>query len=149
MNEDKPLLVFGNFPRKLDSKNRMVLPAQLRKVLPPVGSVMVLTRGFDACLSLFTRDYWPAYLEKNLSGMSDLSLERRDLLRYFAAQAEQFALDKVGRVLIPQQLKEAVGIKQEVVVVGVIDHIELWAPDAWQRYVSDFKNRIAAGVKNN
>ena len=149
MSDAKAMLFFGNYPRKLDSKNRLVLPTQLRRALPQAGSVMVLTRGLDACLCLFTRDSWPEYLEKNLSGMTDLSVERRDLLRYFAAQAESFALDKVGRVLIPQQLKDAVGIRQEVMVVGVIDRIELWHPGAWQQYVSALQQRIAAGAKNN
>ncbi|HNW91594.1 MAG TPA: division/cell wall cluster transcriptional repressor MraZ [bacterium] len=149
MAETKALLVFGNYPRKLDSKNRLVLPAPMRRALPQTGCDMVLTRGLDPCLQLFTRDYWPGYLEKNLDGMTDLSDERRQLMRYFSAQAEMFTLDKVGRVLLPQLLKDDVGIQQEVMVVGVVDHIELWNPEAWQRCVQAMQQRIGAAAKKN
>lgn len=140
------MLMLGNFLRKLDSKNRLVLPATLRRALPQAGSEVVLTRGLDPCLYLITSDYWQTYVSNLVADLSDRSVERRALVHRLASQAESFALDKVGRILLPSSLKEAAGIRQEAMVVGVVDRIELWEPAAWRRYLEGVEQRIGAAL---
>lgn len=128
------MLATGNYLRKFDGKNRLVLPASLRREIARESDEMVLTPGLDGCLYLFPKPEYQRYLETELVGKTDIDNEKRALKRHFASQAFEFALDKIGRILIPQHLKEGAGLAAEVMVVGVVDRVELWHPPVWARY---------------
>lgn len=121
----------GEFEHSVDDKGRVTLPAKLRDGL---GEVVFLTRGLDGCLFLYAEPRWKTITEN----VGRLSLTKRTA-RVFARMI--FAgtgceVDRAGRILIPAGLRSFARIKSQVVIVGVEDRVELWAPDRWERAMS-------------
>ena len=117
-------MFMGEFNHVLDPKNRVIVPARLREELK---DRFVITAGLDGCLYLLTFDYW----ERFVSQLSELPFTRqtRELQRFFTQNALEAEIDKQGRTVIPANLKAIAGIDKEVVFVGVINKIELWAKE--------------------
>ena len=143
-----PKMLSGEYEHTLDEKNRLTLPARFRARF---AEGLVLTRGMERCLSIFTGDEFSQSIEDRLAGLDPLSRKSRDMRRYYFAGASEAVPDKQGRVMVPQALMQKVGIAREVVVVGVLDHLEVWDRDAWRNYmnqveesVEDAAERIAA-----
>lgn len=121
----------GEFEHSVDDKGRVTLPAKLRDGL---GEVVFLTRGLDGCLFLYSEPRWKTIT----ANAGRLSLTKRTA-RVFARMI--FAgtgceVDRAGRILIPSGLRSFAHIKSQVVIVGVEDRVELWAPDRWERAMS-------------
>ena len=114
----------------LDSKNRLFLPPKYRDAT----RTYVLTPGFDGCILIYSLDRWRDVVKK----MESISLKnknyQRAFLRTFFADAEVVKMDRQGRILIPQKLKERFSLKSQVALVGVKDKLELWDRRKWQRY---------------
>ncbi len=114
----------GTYQHTFDDKGRLTLPAKWRSEL--AGGVVV-TRGVDKCLYIFTR----AKFEKMAAEIEDQGIERIDARswgRHVAGNASDADADKQGRIIIPQSLRDYAGLNGQVVVVGVIGHIEVWDP---------------------
>ncbi len=130
----------GTYQHTIDDKQRLTLPAKWRSEL--AGGVVV-TRGVDKCLYIFTRTRF----EEMASEIGEQGIERADArgwARHFAGMASDVEADKQGRIIIPQNLREFAGLDGDVVVVGVINHIEVWGPkqhqEAEQKIESDVEN---------
>lgn len=120
-------LYIGEFEAKLDDKGRVVLPAGLKKQLPKdVGGKLVVNRGFEKCLTLFTRKGWEQELER-LSGLNHFNKKHRLFLRQFSNGATPIQLDGSSRLLVPKKLCEYAEIKGEVVFYAYGDKIEVWS----------------------
>ena len=105
-----------------------------RKIRQEIGdSEIVLSRGFDTCIFGFDRSSWEAEAAKQLTP-SVTEEKGRALRRYFFAAAEKIEIDKLGRILLPAQLKEYASIRSEVVVIGAGDHFEIWSKEKWSAY---------------
>src|SRR3989344_2185492 len=129
-------MLIGEYRHTLDNKKRVALPARFRKAL---GKRVVVTRGFDKCLFIYSEGAWKKLSEKFTTlpmGPSDT----RDLNRFMFAGAVLSDLDSLGRILIPDFLKEFAGLKTKVVVIGVHERLELWDEKTWEGY----KGRIEA-----
>ncbi|KQC14887.1 MAG: hypothetical protein APR63_04945 [Desulfuromonas sp. SDB] len=111
----------------LDLKGRFFLPAKFRKDLE-VRKVFV-TKGFDKCLNLYRIEDWGIFENKLLSLPVSKS-EVRNVLRYFIGSGERIEIDGKGRIKIPQELLDFVGIDKQLVALGQGNRIELWSPDA-------------------
>jgi MraZ protein len=118
----------GEFQYALDDKGRVVIPPKFRRVL---GDQVVVTRGFDPCISVYPPAEW-ARLEE---GLRKLPIKQRDVLRYVLAGAVDVDLDRQGRVTLPPHLRQHAGIERDVVVVGLIDRLEIWSRPTWQSYL--------------
>jgi MraZ protein len=126
-------MFFGEYEHTIDDKNRLTLPAKFRDAL--AGGV-VLTRGLDACLDVYTRADWDALVQARLASLDPFSREARALKRFFFSAAADAELDKQGRVLVPPALVKRGKLGREVVVAGVHDHLEIWDRSVWAEQVT-------------
>ncbi len=123
--------LYGEFTHSIDNKNRVTLPASIRDKLAGEDN-LILSAGFDNCLSIYPEPVWQKFLEN--AGSDGPSSRTRQLRRFFSARASQVSPDSQGRIVIPQRLKEWAEIKDEVTVVGNYDTVELWSPGKWDDY---------------
>ena len=126
-------MFFGSFEHNLDNKNRLLIPSRLRG---QIGSKLFIMKGYEGSLSLYPEEQFTKYLERlnNLPYESKLS---RDIERISLSSVFELEIDKVNRIQIPTALINKYGISKEVVVVGVLDHIEVWSKDKWESYLKD------------
>lgn len=121
-------MFLGEYEHTIDDKSRLTLPARFRDAF---ADGVVLTRGLDDCLDVYSRDRWGALVEARLAPLDPFSKEARDLKRFFFSAATDAELDKQGRVLVPPALIRHGRLGREVVVAGVHDHLEIWDRAAW------------------
>lgn len=129
-------MFFGEHEHTIDDKNRLTLPARFRAEL--AGGV-VLTRGLDTCLDVYTRSDWDALVEARLAPLDPFSREARELMRFFFSAAADAELDRQGRVLVPPALARHAKLGRDVVVAGVRDHLEIWDRTAWAAHVGEIE----------
>lgn len=104
-----------------------MVPAALKKQIPKeAGNEFVINRGFDKCLTLFTRADWDKEVEK-LDSLNAFNRKDRQFMRLFNSGATEISIDNAGRILIPQRLLEYAEIEQEVVFYAWGNKIELWS----------------------
>jgi MraZ protein len=127
-------MLLGEYEHALDDKNRLILPARFRQSF---AAGIVVARGMDGCLVVYTRDGWERFVEQRLAGLDQLSREARQMSRFIFAGATEAELDKQGRVMVPQPLVEHAKLKREVVVAGVRDHLEIWDRAAWRTQLEE------------
>lgn len=125
-----PVGMQGSHTHKLDSKGRMVLPARFREEL---GQSVVATIGIERCVSVYPQAQWEAFLGR-LEALSTGSNKSRNLRRIILASAHEMEVDGMGRILVPQQLRDYAGIGQEVSVNGNGDKVEIWDKASWESY---------------
>jgi len=128
------MLLTGTHPRTLDDKKRLALPKRVREQLGEVSKLFV-TQGQDQCLWL----YGPEEMER-LSGKIDQApTTDREVRRFrllFFSSMEEVDIDGNGRILLPERLVEFAGLKHEVVLIGVRDHLEIWETERWQQFMT-------------
>lgn len=125
-------MFLGEYQHTFDTKNRISIPSKFRKDL---GRVVVVTRGLDHCLYIFSRKAWEKEA-KNYASDVNGSAARRGLARLFLAGSFEVEVDGSGRVLIPDHLKAYAGVKEKAVVAGVADRVEIWEEKAWKAYTT-------------
>jgi len=124
-------LFLGEYEHALDDRGRITLPVKIREELDE--RELVLTRGFDTCIFGFDRSSWEKEAGKHLeTPVTDK--EARSLRRYLFSGAQKADIDKLGRILLPAQLKEYASISRNVVVIGAGDHFEIWDKEKWREY---------------
>lgn len=123
-------MFLGEYLHTFDSKNRISVPSKFRKEL---GRVVVVTRGLDRCLYVYSRKAWEKEARIYAAEVNG-SAARRGLARLFLAGSAEADVDSSGRVLIPDHLKSFAGIKDMAVIAGVADRVEIWEEDAWKKY---------------
>ena len=126
-------MLLGEHDHTLDDKNRLTLPAKLREQL---GDEVVITRGLDGCLSVYSRAAFDVLAER-MGTLDPLNRETRTMQRYFFTGAPPVELDKAGRMVIPARLLESAGIQREVTVAGVYDHLEIWDRAKWREQMRE------------
>ncbi|HWY87853.1 MAG TPA: division/cell wall cluster transcriptional repressor MraZ [Gemmataceae bacterium] len=128
------MLLTGTHLRTLDDKKRLTLPRKVREQLGEATERLYLAQGLDQCLWIYDQGGLERLAEK-LDQTPATDAEARVFRRLFFAQMEAVDMDKAGRVLVPERLLEFAGLKHEVVMIGVRDHLELWDADRWQQYL--------------
>ena len=121
----------GTFDYSLDAKNRLTVPAKFRASL---SEGVVLAKGIERCVQLWTPTGFEAYTGAALEGVHPLSEQARKLRRFFSANSFDTDLDSAGRVMVPAFLLEHGGLRKEVVVTGVGECLEVWDRAAWSEY---------------
>ena len=126
----------GEYEVPVDEKGRIFLPAELRRNLEPeADDTFVVIRGLDGCLTGHPRNLWARIAEKMLR----LPWKEQGVRRYTRAllsQATEVRLDRQGRASLPRKLLDRAGIGKRLVVIGALEHLEFWEPEAWQGYLS-------------
>ncbi len=134
-------MFYGEYSHSLDKKGRLIVPSKFREIFKEhYADKFYITRGLDKCLFVFTEDEWKAQ-ERKFKDMSFTRQESRQFNRLYFSGACEVSCDKQGRILVPQYLKEYAEIKQDVVVVGVSDRIEIWSKEKWKEF---FKNSMGS-----
>lgn len=129
--------MIGLYQHLLDKKNRIFLPSRLRnKILKKGNKKFILTGGLEGCLFLYSETNWGEITKKLDSLPSLAKADIRAFKRIFLSSACEVIPDKQGRILVPQNLRLYAGIKQEIVIIGVLDRLEIWAKEHWQEYQS-------------
>ena len=124
----------GVFQHSIDAKGRTSLPAKFREQLSVQGAdKLFITRDLaDPCLLAFAPLAWAKIAEK-VAGLSLFDKRSRLLSRGFIAPAQECAVDKLGRILIPPTLRERLGGVEEITWAGQTNRIEIWAPAEWAK----------------
>ncbi len=125
----------GEYRNTLDEKGRIMFPVRLRSELP--GSVLILTRGLDRCLWLFSPEQWKALSDKVMESASLFQAKSRSVLRRLVAPAQEVEIDKSGRVSIPQSLREYAGLGKDCVFLGINKYFELWDSEEYEKYLGE------------
>ena len=134
--------LLGTHSYQLDPKGRISLPVRFREAF---ADGAFLTLGQDGCLFCFPRAEWDERSgEVRAAPLSDT--EGRAYARMFFGNAESVELDSQGRLVVPQRLRNQVGIGKEVVVLGVQERMEIWDKDAHERYLEAFGGAYQAGT---
>ncbi len=124
-------MLIGEYIHTIDEKNRVSVPSKFRKEL---GKKVIITPGLDSCLFVFTLKEWAKVKEKLSNSGSELSFlraDQRSFNRYMFGRAAEVDLDSIGRILVPEFLKERIGLKDKAAIVGVEDRVEIWNEKAW------------------
>ena len=122
----------GEYTHSIDAKGRIILPADFRQEL---GVTFIITKGFDKCLFLYGQQAWEELAAK-LRSLPISKPEARAVNRFFFSGARTLECDKQGRFLIPANLRNhaQIALKQDVILTGVDNRIEVWSKDNWNVY---------------
>ncbi len=123
-------MLIGEYTHSLDDKNRVSLPSKFRKEL---GGKVVVTHGLDTCLFLFSLAAWKKFSEQ-LASLSLVQGDKRKFSRFMLGGAVEADVDSIGRILLPDFLKEFANLKNKVVLTGVHSRVEIWNDKAWGEY---------------
>ncbi|MCI5108349.1 MAG: division/cell wall cluster transcriptional repressor MraZ [Candidatus Pacebacteria bacterium] len=122
-------MFIGEYTHTVDDKKRISLPSTFRKL---VSKKIIITRGLDSCLFLYTPEEWKKIAEELGSGWT--KSDQRGIHRFIYGGAQEVSVDSIGRILIPEHLKKFADIKSKVVFAGVSKRIEIWDEKRWQAY---------------
>jgi MraZ protein len=132
-------MFLGQYQHAIDDKGRLTIPARFRELLE--GGAYV-TQGFDKNLMVMTESYFKLVYER-LSTMSITDPGTRLLRRMILGNAYPVEVDKVGRVLLPQGLRQFLGLNGEAVVVGQGEYFEIWLPMEWNTQATELQDTEA------
>lgn len=124
------IMFMGEYQHNIDTKGRIIIPAKFREEL---GDNMVVTKGLDGCLALYTMSQWEQVVE-NLRKLPSTKREARIYTHMIMSKAAECDVDNQGRIRIPLHLTSDANIEKHCVVVGVNDHVEIWDQDKWRNY---------------
>ena len=133
-------MFIGEFFYTIDNKGRVVLPVGFRSGLK--GDLYV-SRGFEKCLCVYDEHEWRKQHEQ-LSRMSEFGQDARNLKRLIFSGMNEVTFDRQGRIKISQPLLTYAGINKDVAIVGVNNHIEIWAKERWVRFLTDNEANLEA-----
>lgn len=123
-------MFLGEYQYSIDDKKRLALPIKFRQSL---GKRAVITRGLDGCLFLFPMKDWQILAEK-LSQMPLSQADARGFARMMLAGAMEVAIDSLGRILMPDYLKEYAGLSKKTIIAGLFNRVEIWDESRWNAY---------------
>jgi MraZ protein len=133
-------MFLGEYDHNLDDKGRLAIPSRFREEL---GDGVVITRGFERCLMGFPRTIWEQ-LAQRVSALSLGQGEARNLRRLLFSGAADVMLDRQGRILIPQNLREYAELGDQVIVAGLNTHFEIWATTRWNEVLENLDGSAGA-----
>ena len=129
----------GFYRYNVDHKGRINIPAKLRKTgTSTLHESFVVTRGLEGCLFLYPTEEWEK-VEEKLRALPFTQSHNRYFSRLLLSNASDVWVDKQGRIAIPQPLIEFSKIKKEVLILGVLERIEIWDPEVYQKYLDGFE----------
>lgn len=139
-------MLIGEYKHNLDAKKRLSIPSKFRKEL---GEGAVITRGLDNCLFVFPSAYW-AKLAERLGNMPIVQQDSRSFARLLLSGAAEVEFDGLGRILVPEYLKNYANLKKVAVIAGVYNRLEIWDEATWNNYKANLEknsDQIAEKLK--
>lgn len=132
-------MFMGEFEHSLDSKGRLTVPVKFREGL---GETFVVTRGLDKCLFVYPNEEWQI-LESKLKSLPMTRSDARSFVRFFFSGASECEMDKQGRILLPQKLRDYAGLEKDCILLGVSNRVEIWDSTVWTDYASEAETSFA------
>ena len=131
----------GSSFHTIDQKGRIIVPARFRDIIRASGDGVMVSM-LDACLVAYTSEEW-RQIENKILSLAEKSEDMRRFRRVFIGGAFDCPCDKQERILIPPTLREYAAFDREIVLVGVLDHFEIWSRENWnienQKMEADMK----------
>lgn len=121
-------MFMGEYNHTIDAKGRLIVPSRFREIL---GDAFVVTEGLDGYLFVDDNEEWKLS-EETLRALPITNKEARQFVRFFLAGAAEVEVDKQGRILIPNVLREFAGLAKDVALVGVGSRIEIWSRERFE-----------------
>ncbi|MBB5182916.1 division/cell wall cluster transcriptional repressor MraZ [Catenisphaera adipataccumulans] len=118
----------GEYSHNIDRKGRLIMPAKFREEL---GEHVVVTRGLDGCLYVYTSEQWQSVFQK-LAALPTTNKNARWYQRMVLSKAAECEMDSQGRILIPSSLISLAGLEKECLIIGMANHLEIWAKARWE-----------------
>ena len=131
-------MFIGEYTYSIDSKKRLAIPSKFR---PYLGKKAVITKGLDNSLAIYPFKEWQR-VAKKLESLPSSQVDARGFTRIVLSGASEVQLDKLGRILIPDYLKNYASFKKNVAIIGLSNKIEIWAEERWREY----KDKMEKGV---
>ncbi|MFC2131325.1 division/cell wall cluster transcriptional repressor MraZ [Bacteroidota bacterium] len=129
----------GEETYSIDSKGRVNIPAKMRKNLSPdANDIFVVTRGFEKCIYAYPMDEWKKK-EESYEGLSEYEEKNRFFLRMLLRYSQDVKMDGQQRIALPKELIGFAGIDKKTTVAGVMNHLEFWDPDEYEKYMKSHK----------
>lgn len=130
-------MLVGEYTHTIDPKKRLAIPAKLRKEL---GKEMVLTRGLDGCLFLFSSKEFRIFAEK-IGQLSFVQKDTREFKRLFLSGATEVGTDQLGRILVPDYLKNYAQLGKKIVIAGLYNRLEIWDFGKWELHKKNLEGQ--------
>lgn len=131
-------MFMGEYHHNIDEKGRIVIPGKFREI---AKHSLVVTRGIENCLYLYTEEEWNKLVNK-LNTLPFTKKDARTFMRSFFAGATSSEFDRTGRINITSPLVSYAGLTKECVVIGVNDRIEIWDKAAYEKYMNDNSSKL-------
>jgi MraZ protein len=133
----------GQFQHSLDAKGRLILPAKFRAEYEHGGH---LSPNTDGCVALWTPGEFARQAEERLAQARHGGADELRVARYWAANSSDAEFDKQGRFALPSSIREYAQLEGDVLIVGSLDHIELWDPTIYDEKVNPAEAIFKQGI---
>ena len=133
-------MITGEFRYSLDEKNRLLIPARIRVEI--TGNSIILTRGVEQCLWLFTHEEWKKVCQSLIGSTSLFQEKARLMQRRIIAPAQEAEIDRTGRIMIPPTLREFAGLRKECIILGIQTYLEVWDDASYATYLAENEKRF-------
>jgi MraZ protein len=132
VEQSRTSLFLGQYEHGLDDKSRLFLPSRFRE--KNTEARFIMTQGLERCLFLFPPAAWESLAAKLDNLPLSNKVQERAFKRTLLAAASEVEVDSQGRILIPQMLRDYAQIRRNAVVLGVLQHVEIWSKERWEGY---------------
>jgi MraZ protein len=129
-------MFLGQFQHNLDEKGRLMIPARYRELL---AAGAFITQGFDKCLMVMTNVHFNDVYER-INAMNMADPNARLLRRLILSNAYLVEIDRVGRILIPGNLRQVIALDGEAIVAGQGEYFEVWNPADWYQQMDQLQD---------
>lgn len=133
----------GQYQHSLDAKSRLILPAKFRAEFERGGHLSPNTEG---CIAMWTPSEFARQAEERLEQSRSGGRSERQQARYWAANSSDVEFDKQGRFALPAAIREYGRLTGDVLIVGVLDHVELWNPSTYAEQVNPAEEIFKQGL---
>ena len=126
-------MLMGEFHHSIDEKGRLIIPSKLRGEL---GNEVVITRGLDKCLFIYSKVEWDKIVSK-LRNLPFTKKDARDFSRFFLSGATVMEFDHSGRINITSPLVRYANLTKECVIIGVNERLEVWSLEEFNTFMEN------------
>ena len=140
-------MITGEYKNSLDEKGRIFIPSKIRSSI--TGNVLVITKGVDACLWLFPVEEWKKISEKLMDSVNVFHKDARRIQRHFIAPAQEVEIDKSGRIMVSQTLREYANLQKDCYICCMGKRIELWDEGEYKSYFDQNGEDLDAVFERN
>lgn len=122
----------GRFEHLIDGKGRLSIPSRFRETLNERYDSSLVVTTYDSCLIAYPLAEWQK-LEEKVAALPEFKKDTKAFLRFFYSSATDCPIDKLGRMLVPQSLRDYAKLEKDVILVGAFKHIEIWSKPLWEK----------------